>query len=812
MNPAEIPESPLAEQLQQSLGTAYAIDREIGGGGMSRVFLATETALGRRVVIKLLPPELAAGVSIERFKREIQLAARLQHAHIVPLLNAGVSNDLPYFTMPFVDGESLRVRLEKRGELPIAEAVRVLREIASALAYAHEQGIVHRDIKPDNVLLSGGAAMVTDFGVAKALSSSNSTDHGAMTSAGIALGTPAYMSPEQASADPIVDRRADVYAFGVLAYELLTGQTPFSGRTPQGMLAAHVTEPPEPIQKRRPSLPSGLSALVMRCLEKRPADRPQSANEVVSALDDLSTPSGGMLPTSAGYVQVNATAASPSRSSSLSVSAVVVVALLLVAGVFAWKRAGSTNGSTEIAPKSIAVLPLENVSGDTTMQFFADGMTDELTTAVARLPGLRVASRSATESALNTSKEVKALGARLSVNSVLDGRLRRSGNHLRLTATLTNVADGSILWTETYDREVKDVFQMQDDIAHAIASALQVSLGGTQKQFAERGTSNSDAHDLYLRARYLQSKYTEAEMKASLQLYANALAKDPKYAMAWAGIADTWINLADDFVAPHEAVPKIRDAIARGLAIDSTNPELRNSRASLAYFFDRDARKAEQLMTSAIRDNPALVDVGGAYAQVLWNLGLRDSARAYVTHQVDRDPTSPIKLIAAFTYFQSIGDGDRKRYYCTRIVELYPFPSCSAIAADYAGKTDSAIAILRPMLSSDNSRRSTNARYYMVLLLLKQNKLAEARALLVEFEALVNAAKRYQREDWLAVMWATVGDNDRAMYWYERALTSGSSGIGSLYYDIIGLGLRNDPRLIAFARRAGLPDPPPYWR
>src|SRR3954468_12212959 len=223
----------LRDRLQLALGAAYTLDRELGGGGMSRVFVATETALGRTVVVKVLPPELAAGVRTDRFKREIALAARLQHPHIVPLLAAGEMDGVPYFTMPFVEGESLRVRLARHGELPVSEAMRILREVASALQYAHDRGIVHRDIKPDNVLLSGGSAMVTDFGVAKALSASSSEEHGGTTSTGVALGTPAYMSPEQASADPAVDHRANIYSFGVLAYELLTGQPPFVARTPQ---------------------------------------------------------------------------------------------------------------------------------------------------------------------------------------------------------------------------------------------------------------------------------------------------------------------------------------------------------------------------------------------------------------------------------------------------------------------------------------------------------------------------------------------------------------------------------------------------
>ena len=286
----------LRDQLQATLGGAYAIERELSGGGMSHVFAATETALGRTVVIKVLPADMAGQVSIDRFKREIMFAARLQHAHIVPLLNAGESDGLPYFTMPFVAGESLRVRIARHGELPLNDAVRVLREIASALAYAHEQGIVHRDIKPDNILFSGGAAMVTDFGVAKALSASSNAEEGSITSLGVALGTPAYMAPEQATADPAIDHRADIYAFGALAYEMLTGQPPFAGRSPQALLAAHSTEVPETIVKRRPNLPPALGALVMRCLEKRAADRPQSASEIVHILDDITTPSGGTAP------------------------------------------------------------------------------------------------------------------------------------------------------------------------------------------------------------------------------------------------------------------------------------------------------------------------------------------------------------------------------------------------------------------------------------------------------------------------------------------------------------------------------------
>src|SRR5207245_911971 len=261
---------------------------------MSRVFLAEEVRLGRQVVIKVLPPEMAAGVNVERFEREIRLAGKLQHPHIVPLLTAGSEGDLLYYIMPHIAGESLRARLTHERELPVGEAVRILRDVCDALAYAHSHGIVHRDVKPDNVLFSGRHALVTDFGVAKAVASSSGA--GTLTSLGMALGTPAYMAPEQAAGDPTVDHRADLYAVGALGYELLAGRPPFSGLSPQGMLAAQVTATPDPVTQHRDTVPPALAALIMRCLAKHPADRPQSAEELVGQLEALATPTGGITP------------------------------------------------------------------------------------------------------------------------------------------------------------------------------------------------------------------------------------------------------------------------------------------------------------------------------------------------------------------------------------------------------------------------------------------------------------------------------------------------------------------------------------
>jgi len=282
----------IRDTLQQSLGSAYTIERELGGGGMSRTYVAEETSLHRRVVVKVLSPDLAAGVSVDRFKREIQLAAALQHPHIVPVLSAGDTYGLPYYTMPFVAGESLRARLA-RGPLTITESVGILRDVAKALAFAHEQGVVHRDIKPDNVLLSGGSATVADFGIAKAISAARTDAPDAtLTQVGTALGTPTYMAPEQAAGDPNADHRADIYAFGVMAYEMLAGQTPFHGLTPQKLLAAHMAERPRQLGELRANIPAAMAELVMRCLEKEAGHRPQSATDIVRYLDTVTSGSG----------------------------------------------------------------------------------------------------------------------------------------------------------------------------------------------------------------------------------------------------------------------------------------------------------------------------------------------------------------------------------------------------------------------------------------------------------------------------------------------------------------------------------------
>ncbi|CAN5336199.1 hypothetical protein BH09GEM1_BH09GEM1_27150 [soil metagenome] len=449
----------LRELLQRTLGTAFTLERELGGGGMSRVFVAEEVGLSRRVVIKVLAPELGAGIDVERFRREILLAATLQHPHIVPLLSAGAGEGMLYYTMPFIDGLSLRSRLASGGEFAIPDASKILREVADALAYAHRHGVVHRDIKPDNVLYSGGHAVVTDFGIARALATTSV--HSNITSMGMVLGTPAYMSPEQALADPTTDHRTDIYAFGVLAYELLTGDTPFGHRSPQQLLAAHATEAPARPITRRASIPPALDALLMRCLEKRAADRPQTADELLHDLEAIATPSGSGvssvatpspswgagLPTGAiaGTTSTSATNRRR-RTTFLAIAAVVVV---IVTAVVLRLRSDVRPANA----KRIVVMPFENRTGDASLAPVGSMVADWLTTSLEQTGLLDVVdARTATIGRAGTTPgavvgnlSVAELAKATGAGTVVTGAYYKRGDSLEIQARIVDAATNKLI-------------------------------------------------------------------------------------------------------------------------------------------------------------------------------------------------------------------------------------------------------------------------------------------------------------------------------------------------------------------------------
>ncbi|HTI64291.1 MAG TPA: protein kinase [Gemmatimonadaceae bacterium] len=629
----------LRDQLQQSLGEAYTIERELSGGGMSRVFVADEHALNRKVVVKVLPDDMAGTVSTQRFRREISLAARLHHPHIVPLLTAGETSGIPYYTMPFVEGETLRDRLE-RGPIAPTEAIRILREMASALEYAHERGVVHRDIKPDNVLLAGGVVAVTDFGVAKALSAARTgeardeheTSTAALTSFGVALGTPAYMAPEQAAADPGVDHRADLYSLGCVAYEMLTGAPPFAGRTPQQTLAAHVTTEPPSIAAARPDLSPPLAELVMRSLAKQPGDRPQSAKEVVGALDAMVTTGGGL--------RVRASPTGRLRRAALvAVSGVAVVTV----GVVLLRSRASFGAASADVPKSVGVLPFANLSDDKSNAYFSEGVTQEITTVLGKLPGLRVAAQDPTAAAPNAGGSARAIGRALGVETILMGSVQRAGDRVRIVARLVKVADGSQVWSDSYDRTMKDVFAVQDDIARAIVAGLRLTLaGGQSERLVQVATSDPEAHSLYLQGMYYWNRRTTASLEKSIELFKQAIARDSSYAAPWAGLALAYAVIVD--YADLDMNAMADSALAAGrkaLALDSTSAD------AYAAIGQADANRWQNGAGLEAFRHAVALDPGNArarhwYAELLAHVGQFDEAVRQVHKAQELEPLTLI--------------------------------------------------------------------------------------------------------------------------------------------------------------------------
>jgi eukaryotic-like serine/threonine-protein kinase len=682
------------DRLQASLGTAYHLERELGGGGMSRVFVAEETGLTRTVVVKVLSPDLAEALNVERFRREIQLAARLQHPHIVPLLTAGEAGGLPYFTMPFISGESLRQRLIARGELPVTDAVRVLREVASALAYAHANGVVHRDIKPDNVMISGGSAMVMDFGVAKAVSDAATSRGSTLTQFGVALGTPAYMAPEQAAADPATDHRADIYAFGVMAYELLTGETPFAGRPAQAMLAAHAIETPEPISRRRPAVPDALASLIMRSLEKRPSDRPQTADEIVRVLDNL--------PTSTGAIRATTAGARRRPYSWLVGAALGALVVIIGAAVFVTQKQHKEPAAD--APTMLAVLPFSN-QGPSSDQYFADGLTDAITNRLASLHGLGVIDSRSAAQYKDTKKSPKDIGKELGVQYLLEGTVQwatdeHGKRQVQISPALVDVAN---LTTKPaggpYLVEPSDVFKVQTEVATKVADALNVALNGEeQKLMSERPTWNPQAYDAYLRGESFDKQNEGLSPDAihhAMDAYGEATRLDPKFAQAFAKLARDQINWAILDLTDSSRISASRRSIDSALALEPDLPEAHVARAHFLAFFQKDFAGAYDELVRAHALKPSDAEVLSDLGRAQIGQGDVDQGLANIAKAVKLDPRSlaVIQRAASESY-------NRRRYneterYANLYIQLAPTSSIGyawKINAEVDGRGDTAAA------------------------------------------------------------------------------------------------------------------------
>jgi serine/threonine-protein kinase len=676
---------------------------------MSTVFVARDNALGRLVVVKVLPYELAATVSVDRFKREIMLSAALQHPHIVPVLSAGETAPddqelgvrLPYFIMPFVEGESLRTRLA-RGPLSVREAVNILKDVSRALVYAHGRGIIHRDIKPDNILISSGSATVTDFGVAKAISASRerSADAaarpGTITLVGTSIGTPAYMAPEQAAGDPATDHRADLYALGIVGYEMLVGTPPFHGRAPQQLLAAQLTEKPAPIASRRYDVPEALASLIMKLLEKEPANRPRTAADVARALEDPAVVSGTF-----PSPQVHR----PSRPRRVLWALAGAGILASVAAGSAWfsnrhsaSVASPLAATRDASAKSIAVMPLVNISRDTSDAYFAAGMTAEVTNALSRIPGLRVAAGTESGASDRTSSPTE-LGKALGANMVLVGTVQRDGGRLRVTARLVNTADGFTVWSDMFEREVKDVFAVQDEISSAIVAAISPELSSPAPAAstsagpnAPRGTSDVAAYDLYLRGRYFFDKRGEGGLRRALDYFQQAVAKDSMFARAYAGIGNVYALLPlYAGVRVDTLLPLALAAVNRAVALDSTLPEAYTARAMLLQASWRWA-DAERDYRHALVLDPSDVSAHQWYGELL----LLNSRTAEATVQLKRaTELEPLSPIVFGSYSLALAAARQ--------------PDAAITAAKRAVELDSALLVTRFMLGAVYLQAGRNA-------------------------------------------------------------------------------------------------------
>jgi serine/threonine-protein kinase len=537
----------LRTELQTALATAYTLERELGRGGMATVFLAHDLKHDRKIALKVLHPELAVALGAERFEREIRTTARLQHPHILPVLDSGAAGGRLFYTMPYVEGESLRDRLRREQQLPIDDALRITREVADALGYAHRQGVVHRDIKPENILLSQGHALVADFGVARALHAAGGDQ---LTETGMSVGTPAYMSPEQSLADATLDGRSDLYSLGCVLYEMLVGEAPYTGTSAQAIIAKRLREPVPHVRTLRETVPLPVDQALERALAKMPADRFATAEAFAQA---LSSPSHWELSSPALGTEPHGSTPAGTGRGKWRIAAVASVVLLALAAGMLWRDrramrvaapADATASNRQSGPTRVAVLPFENL-GDSENLYFADGITDEVRGKLATLPAMRVVARSSSIEYRHTGKSIRNVGNELGVQYLLTGTVRwekgSGGTRVRVSPELVDVVTEDTRWQQSFEAPLTDVFRVQADVAAAVAAALGVALGaGQHKELVERPTENVAAYDAYLKGQEASQDMSiddPGTLRQAAGFYERATALDTTFALAWAQLA-----------------------------------------------------------------------------------------------------------------------------------------------------------------------------------------------------------------------------------------------------------------------------------
>ena len=747
--------------LNAALEGRYHLQRELGQGGSATVYLAEDVKHERKVALKVLKPELAAVVGAERFVVEIKTTANLQHPHILPLFDSGEAAGFLYYVMPYVDGESLRQKLDREKQLDGAEAVEITRVVATALNYAHEQGIVHRDIKPENIMLHEEQPVVADFGIA--WSPTAEADE-RMTIAHERLGTAAYMSPEQAAGEEHVDARSDIFSLGCVLYEMLAGEPPFAGASPQAVIAQRFIQKSPSVRKRCPSVSHRVDAAIRTVMALEPGDRFQSVARFADAIS----------------------------SASLT----------------------SENG--EEAQKSIAVLPFTNMSADPDTEFFSDGITEDILNALVRLPGLRVIARTSSFALKGVNLDVREVGERLGVGTVLEGSVRKAGNQLRISAQLVDAMAGHQLWSERYDREMKDIFAVQDEITAAIRDALNerlLGLGRAQPH-AERGI-DSETYELFLRGRFFVAKRAEG-MQRGMELLAEVVARAPAYAPAYAEL-ETAYSILTHYCAvpPRMGWPKVRELADAALQLD---PGLARAHAELggaAFWFDWDWQEAQTHFERAISLDPNDPWVNVLFATYLSSLGQHGEAVADCERARSLDPLNPsVATGLAITQFLAL-NYEEAVVVCDRIID-----QDAAYSDAYRVKG----GVLRELRRFDEAIapteaavRASGAHPWMVsltgMLHAAAGRVDDARAVVEELiERHTNAtAPPLVPPLAIALVLGQLEDADAYFKWMERSFEARDGWLVMLRADPSFVRHSDDPRYSDLVERVGIPERTPAY-
>jgi serine/threonine-protein kinase len=757
---------------------------------MATVYLAHDVRHDRDVAIKVLRPDLAAALGAERFLAEVRITARLDHPHILTLIDSGSVAGTLFYVMPYVRGESLRARLTREKQLGVDDALAIARHVAAALEYAHRQGVIHRDIKPENILLHEGEAFLTDFGIALAVSEA-APDR--LTATGLSLGTPSYMSPEQAAGDRELDARSDIYALGAVTYEMLAGEPPVTGPTAQAMIAKLMTERPTALRVLRDNVPASVDAAVMRALAKVPTDRFATARDFADAL------------LSRAKVTV---ASAPARAAAAVwwKGPALAAALLVLAGSawLVWRRGGGAGAAPGGEIRSIAVLPLDNYSADSTQDWFAEGMTDELTGDLASISRLRVISRgSAMQFKGRNRPPTPEIARALDVDAVVEGSVTRSGDRVRITAQLIDARADRHLWAQTFERSSSDVLALQADLASAIASAINVQLTpGEQSRLSAAPTVDPAAHDAYLKGRYFFNHPSDENLQKAIAQFETAVKLSPTFAPAFSGLSDayTWAAYNEGFISAVDAKPRARVAAERAVELDSMSAEAHTSLGVYQGWFEHDWDGSERQLRRAIALNASYAYAHDQLNQLLGIVGRFDEAIAAGQRAVALDPLSPAILEDLATTLLYAGKGSMALELVRKATELdatffFP-PLTEGLLAVQAGRYQDAIPKFERARTLGAPPFGTAFLAYAYGM---AGDRARAMATVRDLERMSPGGRVAPFN--LALVYLGLGDRLRTLDYLDQAYATSSEFLVWLKIDRIYDPLRSEPRFIALMKR-----------